>query len=189
MTAADEGAVWIKTEPTVDGEAYVVTLEASDDVAVTLTPTTAARYALSILDAAHRAAYDAAVLRQLTSTGIAYWHMRRSPMTKLVLERKDQADESLKAPGLMMTPNLDEDYWTYRVRLTDTQAVLGFPKFTTIGIGFAQEEDWNTNLPYQAEARQILAHIIHNKGDDSISDEDVLAAIKLIQQAAIKDQR
>lgn len=60
-------SVWIKTEPTFDGSAYVVTLEASDDVAVTLDPDRALRYAWGVLDAAHRAAYDAAVMRQLGS--------------------------------------------------------------------------------------------------------------------------
>jgi hypothetical protein len=63
-------AVWVKTEPTVDGSAYVVTIEASDDVAVTLDPDRALRYAWGVLDAAHRAAYDAAVFKQLTKLGI-----------------------------------------------------------------------------------------------------------------------
>ncbi len=63
----DEGAgvVWIKTEPAIDGSGYVVTLEASDDIAVTLTPDGAFRHAQGILAAAHRAAYDAAVGRQM----------------------------------------------------------------------------------------------------------------------------
>ena len=30
------------------------------------------------------------------------------------------------------------------VRLSDAQAILGFPKYLTIGIGFAIEDDWNT---------------------------------------------
>jgi hypothetical protein len=63
-------AVWVKTEPTVDGSAYVVTLEASDDVAVTLDPERALRYAWGVLDAAHRAAYDAAIVKQLTAIGV-----------------------------------------------------------------------------------------------------------------------
>ena len=58
--------VWINTEPSVDGAGYVVTLSASDDVAVTLTPDRALRHAVGVLRAAHRAAYDAAVVRQLT---------------------------------------------------------------------------------------------------------------------------
>lgn len=64
----DEGAgvVWIKTEPTLDGSGYVVTLDASDDVSVTLTPDQAFKHAQGILAAAHRAAYDAAVMRQMT---------------------------------------------------------------------------------------------------------------------------
>jgi hypothetical protein len=104
---------------------------------------------------------------------------------ELKLETKGQEPGGIAAGGLVMiTPKLDEDYWSYRVRLTDTQAILGFPKFGTIGIGFAQEEDWNTNLPYTCGAEEIFDHIAHNKGDHEISREDCLQAIRLVQEAA-----
>lgn len=106
---------------------------------------------------------------------------------ELTLERRDQAAGGHVGNGIAVTPALDENYWSYRVRLTDTQAVLGFPKFWTIGIGFAVEEDWNTNLPYTSDAAEIADHIGHNKGDDSISDDDVIAAIRLIQAAVAED--
>ena len=86
---------------------------------------------------------------------------------------------------VMVTPAIGEDYWLFRVKLSDTQAILGFPKFTTIGIGFAQEEDWNTNLPYTADTDKILDHIIHNKGDENIPDDAVREAIQMVQAAAI----
>lgn len=113
----------------------------------------------------------------------------------LTLERRSQRDESPvfsdasgKALGVM-TPPIDEDYWAYRVKLSDTQAIVGFPKFGTIGIGFAVEnEDWNVNLPYTSDAERILNHISCNKGDDSVSDEDVLVAIRLVQDAATEDR-
>jgi hypothetical protein len=113
----------------------------------------------------------------------------------------DRTSEARTATGatVMMTPELDEDYcWAYRVKLSDTQAVLGFPKFGTIGIGFAREDvDWNTNLPYKADAEHILSHIIKNKGgdgtephpDDAISNDDVLQAIRMIQVAARLDRK
>lgn len=75
----------------------------------------------------------------------------------------------------LLTPPIDGDYWLIRVPLTDTQAIVAFPKFFTIGIGFQREEDWNTNLPYTCGAHEIYSHIAHNKGDDTISDA-VLAA-------------
>ena len=65
MTHPATDAVWIKTEPTVDGSAYVVTIEASDDRAMVLTPDRALRYASAILAYVARAEYDAAVVRQL----------------------------------------------------------------------------------------------------------------------------
>lgn len=107
---------------------------------------------------------------------------------ELRLERRDQEDKTPNAGGMLMTPPIDEDYWAYRVRLSGTQAVVGFPKFGTIGIGFAVEDDWNTNLPYTIEAEAILKHIRHNKGDGSIRDEDVHLAIQLIQEAVYEDR-
>lgn len=108
---------------------------------------------------------------------------------ELQLERRpDPEDQGHVAPGVMVTPAIDEEYWSYRVKLSEDQAIIGFPKFTTIGIGFAKEEDWNTNLPYEVEPEVIYAHIEHNKGDDSISDRDCLAAIEMIQAAVIEDR-
>lgn len=112
--------------------------------------------------------------------------------TTLKVERRSQRDESpvyeheSVAVGVA-TPPIDEDYWAYRVKLSDTQAIVGFPKFGTIGIGFAVEEDWNTNLPYGMDTQQIFDHISHNKGDESISDGDVFIAIRLVQEAARED--
>lgn len=110
-------------------------------------------------------------------------------MTNLVLERRDQADETPQVGPVMITPALGESYWAYRVILSERQAIVGFPKFGTIGIGYAVEDaDWNTNLPYTCDTDQILEHIAENKGDDSISDTDVRAAIVLVQEAAKADR-
>ena len=84
-----------------------------------------------------------------------------------------------------ITPAFDEDFWLFRVKLNEAgQAIVGFPKFFTIGIGFAQEEDWNTNLPFSCDARKIFAHISHNKGDDAITDEACIEAIEMVREAA-----
>lgn len=110
---------------------------------------------------------------------------------KLQLERRGQPDKTGAFGGkqvqALLSPPVDEDYWTYRVRLTDKQAVLGFPKFGTIGIGFAVEDtNSNTNLPYDCTTDEIAAHIMTNKGDESITTEEVLQAVRLIQDAAPK---
>lgn len=112
-------------------------------------------------------------------------------MSDLVLERRSQTDDSIiVAPTnrimIMFTPPIDEDYWRYRVRVADGQAVVGFQKFFTIGIGFAIETNWNTNLPWHMSAEEIFEHIRANKGSDSISDVDCIEAIRMIQ-AAIKE--
>ena len=105
--------------------------------------------------------------------------------TTLVLEhRTEQADETPVVGNLMFTPPIDDDYWRWRVVVGDGQAIVGFPKFATIGIGFAVEDDWNTNLPYTQSAEAIFEHIKHNKGDDAIPDERCLTAIRMVQEAA-----
>jgi len=83
----------------------------------------------------------------------------------------------------MVTPPLDKDYWQFRVRVHDDQEIAGFPKFSQIGIGFAKEDEWNTNLPSSCSAKKIFEHIKVNKRYASIPDELCIAAIKLIQKA------
>jgi hypothetical protein len=76
------------------------------------------------------------------------------------------------------------------VVLSKGQAIVGFPKFYTIGIGFAVEDaDWNTNLPFTCSTDEIFEHIKHNKGDEAIADEDVVRAIAMVQDAARTDGR
>ena len=87
-----------------------------------------------------------------------------------------------------VTPAIGEDYWLFRVQVGYGQAVLGFPKFWVIGIGFAKESDWNTNLPSSCSAEEIFRHIKHNKGHKEIKDEVCLEAIRMIQ-AAVKAWR
>lgn len=110
-------------------------------------------------------------------------------MSDYVLERRDQADFTPLVGRLMITPRIDDEYWTYRVRLTERQAILGFPKFLTIGIGFAVEDDWNTNLPYTSGTEEIYDHISHNAGDPAITRQACLEAIRLVQAAAAADRR
>lgn len=112
---------------------------------------------------------------------------------QLTLERKSQSDTTHKfgvgGRVLMMTPDICPDYWKYRVALTERQAVIGFPKFGCIGIGFAVEDDWNTNLPSNCSAEMIFKHIEHNKGDTAIADADCIEAIGMIQQAVREDAK
>jgi hypothetical protein len=109
-------------------------------------------------------------------------------MQDLHLERREQANSTGRFGPFMLTPSINKEYWTYRVQLTEQQAILGFPKFNTIGIGFAVEGDWNTNLPYTCDAAEIYEHIEHNRGDNEISRETCIKAIELIQEAAWVDR-
>lgn len=112
-----------------------------------------------------------------------------STVSTLTVETRTETDRTTNIGCASLAPKVSQDYWAYRVRLTDTQSVVGFPKFSTIGIGFAvEEEDWNTNLPYWCDTVEIFNHIAHNKGDSTISDSDCIEAIRLIQRQAVKDR-
>lgn len=109
--------------------------------------------------------------------------------TELVLERRDQDDRTVHFGAASLTPRIDEGYWQYRVRLTKRQSIVGFPKFSTIGIGFAVEDDWNTNLPYTCSAEEIVDHIWHNRlSKKKITKPLAIEAVRLIQQAATADR-
>lgn len=112
---------------------------------------------------------------------------------ELQLERRNQANETgvVSLGGnssALIAPFVDEDYWAYRVKVSETQAVVGFPKYATIGIGFAVEDgSWNTNLPYRCEAEKIAKHIDVNR-PKGLRRARVVEAIKLIQAAAHEDR-
>lgn len=96
-----------------------------------------------------------------------------------------KAEDEFVAKGgvpVMVTPPLDEDYFIARVRLCRDQAVQVFPKFGIVGCGFAQEEDWNTNLPIACSAGRIAGHIWRNRKYKRITREQVVAAILALQE-------
>lgn len=108
-------------------------------------------------------------------------------MTIEVNSNFKQADCTFGLPGgagVMMTPPLDAEYFIARVPLHRNQAIVIFPKFGTIGCGFAQEKNWNTNLPISCPAEQIYAHIKHNKKYAAITETQCLEAIRMLQEWA-----
>jgi len=103
---------------------------------------------------------------------------------KLEINSKAVKDnQPLAYAGIMITPNINENYWIMRVKVNKKQAVVAFPKFGTIGIGFMIEaRDWNTNLPWCCNPQTIYDHIKDNKGGHA-SPEDCIKAIKMLRQA------
>jgi hypothetical protein len=81
---------------------------------------------------------------------------------------------------VLYCPPVGEDFWLARVQVATDQAVVCFPKFTTVGIGFQRENDWNTNLPYTSKAAVIYDHIKHNK-DCPATREACIEAIEALQ--------
>ena len=88
-------------------------------------------------------------------------------------------------PNLMvMSPDVKAN-WIARVRLSDEQAIIAFPKFGTVGVGFEVEaKDWNTNLPTSCDAAEIYDHIKVNKGSRGISKAACIRAIQLVSDYA-----
>lgn len=101
----------------------------------------------------------------------------------------NDTSRSLEGTGIVITPPIDEDFWLYRVPVSEKQAIVGFPKFGTIGVGFQVEDDWNTNLPSGTTAIEIYDHIKHNKGDKRIRREKCIEAIMMIQNAVLTMRR
>lgn len=105
---------------------------------------------------------------------------------KLVLETKEQPDKTVKIGSIgMVTPAIDDGYWLARVRVSKGNAVVCFPKFCTIGIGFQNETDWNTNLPFGCSAEEIYDHIRHNAGR-GVRRDTCIAAIQMLREFAAK---
>jgi len=96
---------------------------------------------------------------------------------------KDNSAFKIGSSLVMMTPPINSDYWLFRVHLFKDQYVQAFPKFTTLGIGFALEDDWNTNLPYSQTPDDLYNHIEHNKKYDEITREMAIEAIALLSAA------
>lgn len=105
--------------------------------------------------------------------------------TKLVVEVREghPLAEPLYAGGrVLVTPPLDEDFWLLRVKVSPKQAVVAFPKFGLLGMGFQVEKaSWNTNLPWSVETEELYRHIRCNKGDNHIPKARCIEAIRLLQ--------
>lgn len=133
----DPDAVWIKTEPSLDGSTYVVTIEASEDRAVTLTPDRALRHASEVLSTVARAEYDAAVFAQMSALG----NLEPEAVGQLILDlRRDR-------------PNLDPEA-TQPLRLEPGVNASGKP-FLALYLDDRQVGQWGP-----ADARRHALGVI-----------------------------
>ena len=110
-------------------------------------------------------------------------------MSKLQLEFRNEFEQDTTTfkvgnVNIMVTPPLDDDYWVFRIKLHEDQSLIAFPKFGTLGIGFAQENNWNTNLPYQCTTKDIYNHIKENKKYKQITKKKCIEAIEILQKAS-----
>jgi len=107
----------------------------------------------------------------------------------IVIEiNSNEVKEHQPIPNVLITPNISPEFWICRVKLTEKQALVVFPKFGMLAIGFKHEEDWNTNLPLSCDADRIYQHIRHNRGDEGITEAMCIEAIKVLQDFCIKKE-
>lgn len=64
--AEEMRGIWVRTERTIDGKGWMVTVELDEDHAIVLSPDEVHAYSTALLTACARAEYDAAVIRQLS---------------------------------------------------------------------------------------------------------------------------
>lgn len=185
----DEALGYLKTEPHDKLPQWVFDLAAEHGLNFPGTSWEEAKAELAAFEAEvakEVIAIDEVILDRLIDEQPA----RKEP---LLLEFKDAsklppAMDMLCGGIAMVTPaplmsGQNDAYWLFRVRLHKNQAIVGFPKFGTIGIGFENEEDSNTNLPYNDTTYALFKHIKHNKHYRSIKDADVIKAIFMVQKA------
>jgi hypothetical protein len=107
----------------------------------------------------------------------------------LKLRRRSQEDQT-RVPGTNISIGRSgaEDYWTYRVDLTENQALIGFPKHGTIGIDFLHNR--GEDLPYTSDPEYLADFFAPGRlegGDTEISRAAVIRAIKMIREAVVED--
>ncbi len=77
--------------------------------------------------------------------------------------------------------------WIYRVKITDRQAIIGAYYHGQIGIQFYTGPGVKLWIG-PGTAEQIFEHLAPEKGDDRITRQDCIEAIRLIQAAIIRDR-
>jgi hypothetical protein len=98
---------------------------------------------------------------------------------------ESKTDFDTKMGTISITPPVGAEYFLARVPLFKDQAIVIFPKFFTIGCGFAQEENWNVNLPIRTcSSQEIYEHIKGNKKYDEITEEQCISAIDELRKWA-----
>lgn len=117
----DEGTLWVRTEPTPDGEKYVATLSWGQDRARSMTAEEASAYAGSMLRAAMTATYDAAVARQLQNVLGSDDDPGFVPMlTRL----REQRPARPSVPPLTITPGINAELKPF-LHLHDGKEAVG----------------------------------------------------------------
>jgi len=96
---------------------------------------------------------------------------------------KEKVIQLGKGAIVMCSPG-DQENYVFKVHVSEKQAIVAFSKFGSLGVAFlVEDEDGNRNLPSSSTPEKIYDWIYCNKGDDSITDETCLKAIKKIVKA------
>lgn len=159
----EQPTVWVRTEPRRDGSGYVVTIDAGEDFSKTLDPPTAMRHAYAVLQVAHRAAHDAAVMKQLTHLGV-----ERQYAAALVVDlRKDRP------------PVKADDLAPFSLE-PGVSAFTGQP-FLHVSINGKRVGQWEF-----VDAQQHALHVI---GSVAVADLDSALYVALVGQMGLDKNR
>lgn len=90
--------------------------------------------------------------------------------------------------AFIMTPQLTPDYWTYRVALSNGNAIVAAPEFGTLGIRYQIEDEYNVTNRWDYTANEIEALIRRNRPANT-TREEAMSAIRKIQGAIRADLR
>lgn len=99
----DHDGLWIRTEPSIDGTTFIVTLSIGADWSATLTPIRAFAYAGALLAAVADAEYDAAILSQMTKR----LNLNLETASQLVLDMRGERP-ARTASGLTFVPGVSQ---------------------------------------------------------------------------------
>lgn len=105
----------------------------------------------------------------------------------LKLRRRAEEDQTQVAPNLSIGRSGGDDYWAYRVDLSDKQALIGFPKHGTIGVDFLHNH--GQDLPYSVNPERLADFFSRGRllgGDETMPRANVIHAIKMIREAVVE---
>lgn len=95
-------------------------------------------------------------------------------MSGLTLEIKDQRDRTRRVGPAVVTPDIDEDYWVYRVRLSDTRY--------TVMVKWAGRKRAERLATGTTTTRKVHASLFHSREDATRAAREAFTGIAGVER-------